>query len=205
MCIVPSTGNINHIQWHYIRNCSEIGVNVLHSNITPRCSRLIDRFFKCNTSVQPQYQNSILTIFNLNSVTSGYYWCTVYEIESIPSQVVHIQHTGSYNSRVSGNATILSHVSCLSTPRCTDDKNQIISLVEAQNLACHDDVSTTRTLPTVDTTEQTTATNESFPVEIVWLVIAAVLALLLLGVVILLAIIAALWCKKRKVKGEPGY
>ena len=47
-----------------------------------------------------------------------------------------------------------------------------------------------------------TPEGAGLPIDIVWLIIGIVLALLLVGVIILLAVIATLQCKKRRVKGK---
>ena len=143
-----------------------------------------------------------------NSDTAGYYWCIATVADNpIPSQVVHIQVT---------NATILSQ-SNVSSSHSAEDKYKTISLT---SVTCHNDdfkppgtpiATDTPGTPINNTTEPSSTTTERkgsggrFRTEIVWLAIGVVLALLLLGVVILLAIIAALRCKKRTLKGEPGF
>ena len=214
MCSIPSVLNtkLSPIQWYFTKCCQDIEQG--KSDITHICESTddsakdvdVDKLYECrNTSVHQHIQNSTLTISKVDteSTSAGYYWCNVQE-KPFPSQMIYIPDSSTNDTIM--NFTILSHVSCMSAPECTDDRNQTVSLVELRYPTCHGDSETGA--PTVITTEQQTTTderNESFPIEIVWVSIGVVLALLLLGVVILLTIIAALRCKKREVKGEPGY
>ena len=224
---IPSKANVNPftIQWHFAKDCQEIGVKNSNTIISHKCvkneSAVPDPKYKCNTfSENGSVRNSNLTIFKLNATndtTNGYYWCSVQNF--ISNQVIHIQtrsiNTSTCNSSI--NVTILSNVSPVSTSCCAEDKNctyGTISLVKAQNRTCRTrNHSATCTTPTAENTTSTatTSSGRSLPtdpesvLEIVWVSIGVVLALLLLGVVILLTIIAALRCRKREVKGEPAY
>ena len=217
---LPSPANISHIQWYYARDCQDIHheVNNLRASNTHGCVKneigILGLEYKCNFSKHNSIQNSNLTISKLNaSNDGGYYWCSVQE-NRIPNQVIHIQTQPILNSVNSSiTVTILSYVSPMSTSCCADDKNctyGTISLAKAQNHTCqirnHSKTCISPTTENTTTVEYTatTATNSgaTFLFEIVWVAIGVVLALLLLGVVILLAIIASVWCKKRVVKGE---
>ncbi len=57
------------------------------------------------------------------------------------------------------------------------------------------------TATTIERGDGTSQGGGSLPTDIIWLAIGIVLAFLLVGVFILLAVIAALQCKKRRIKG----
>ena len=200
-------------------------MNNSNTNITQTCMNSVtDPKYKCNTFREGFTQNGNLTILKLkatNDTTNGYYWCSVRN--QISDQVIHIKthsiNTSTCNSSI--NITITSYVSPGSTSCSAEDthcNDKTIHLDEAHDCTLQNDCTfqTRNHSPTCPpTTEKVTSTattssiedllaDEKSVLEIVWVSIGVFLALLLLGTVILLTIIAALRRKKREIKGEPA-